>query len=340
MQRTSVGLIVILALGILSAPLASDAQPPHIRRSGILSGASPPAHEAPSPWHEALQQGLQELGWLEGQNVTLVYRFAEGRFERFPLLAAELVELRVDVIVASLTPALKAAKQATATIPIVMAGPADPVGTSLVDSLRRPGGNITGVSAMGVDLTGKRLELLKEAVPKVSRLGMLWYRDLRAWEWGLYDDPMVRRLGVLEGLARRLGLVLQPVEVGGSDYFESAFATLIRERSQALFVTYDPLTVTHRRHIVELAAQHRLPAIYELRDFVDLGGLMSYGPSRLALFRRAAIYVDKILKGAKPGALPVEQPTKFELVLNMKTAQALGITFPPTLLILADQVLQ
>ena len=189
MQRTSVGLIVILALGILSAPLASDAQPPHIRRSGILSGASPPAHEAPSPWHEALQQGLQELGWLEGQNVTLVYRFAEGRFERFPLLAAELVELRVDVIVASLTPALKAAKQATATIPIVMAGPADPVGTSLVDSLRRPGGNVTGVSAMGVDLTGKRLELLKEAVPKVSRLGMLWYRDVRAWEWGFTMIP-------------------------------------------------------------------------------------------------------------------------------------------------------
>ncbi len=320
--------ISILALGLLAAPLAAAAQPPtKVPRIGILwpSPISAVAH-----YLEAFRQGLRELGYVEGQNIAIEFRSAEGKWERLPDLAAELVRLKVDVIVVN-TPAALAAKQATRTIPIVMAVSSDPVGDGLVASLARPGGNVTGSSMMAPELGGKRLQLLKEVVPRASRVAVLSNPTLP------YTGRVVREI---RAAARVLGVRLQSLEIRAPEDIDRAFEAAIRGRASALMVVDDPLMFVHRARILALASKSRLPAIYPWRDPVDAGGLMSYAANLADSFRRAATYVDKILKGAKPADLPVEQPTRFELVINMKTAKALGLTFPQSILIRADQVIQ
>ena len=284
---------------------------------------------------EAFRQGLRDLGYVEGRNLMIEYRSAEGKLDRFPALATELVALKVDVIVATNTQAALAARQATATIPIVFAGPADPVSSGLVASLSRPGGNVTGLSSVPTpQLVGKPLELLTQAAPGRTRFAALWHRDYP-------EHTQQDMLGAVEGAARALGVHLQFVEArGGPETFSRAFAEMIAARAEALTVLTSVLFISERRRLVDLAAKHRLPAVYVVRDFVDDGGLMSYGPLWIDLFRRAAIYVDKILKGVSPSELPVEQPTKFELVINLKTAKALGLTIPQSLLVRADEILQ
>jgi len=285
-----------------------------------------------SPLLDAFRQGLRELGWVEGQNIAIEYRFAEGRFDRLPDLAAELVRLKVDIIVAQPTPAAVAAKNATKTIPIVMISVGDPVGLGLIASLARPGGNVTGSSySVGPEIAGKLLELLKETVPKVRRVAILWNPANPA------QPLFIRELNVA---APSLGVQLQLLEARGPNEFEGAFAAMAKERAGALLVMADGMFLLHRTRLADLAARSRLPAAYGVRDHVDAGGLMSYGSSTRDLFRRSATFVDKILKGAKPADLPVEQPTKFELVINAKTAKALGLTIPPSLLQRADEVIQ
>jgi putative ABC transport system substrate-binding protein len=280
--------------------------------------------------NEAFRQGLRELGYVEGQTIVLEARRAEGRLERMPKLVAELVGLKVDVLVVVGTPAAVAAKNATQTIPIVMMVN-DPVGFGLVGSLSRPGGNVTGLSSYNEAISGKRLELLKEVVPGLARVGVL-------------RNPMNPghpiRWKETEVVAQRLGVALEALEVRGPEDFEAAFATAKQRNAQALLAFDDPLTVTYRSRITALAASSRLPVMYPYREFPDAGGLMSYGPSIVLLFRRAATFVDKILKGAKPADLPVEQPTKLELVVNVRVAKALGLTIPPSLLTLADELIE
>ena len=319
-----------LAGGLVAAPLAAEAQQAaKVARIGIL-GANPAA----SPRLEAFLQGLRDLGYVEGRNVVIEYRNHEGKVERLPALAAELVALKVDVIVASNTGAALAAKQATRTLPIVFAAAADPVTSGLVTSLARPGGNVTGLSILAPELVGKCLELLKQAVPGVSRVAVLW-------QPGALDERTDKdMLKAADVAARALGVRLQFVEARGPADFDRAFSDMTRARAGALTVLTSVMFVNERRRLVDLATKNRLPAVYPQRDFVDAGGLMSYGPNGPDLFRRAATYVDKILKGAKPGDLPVEQPTKFELVINLKTAKALGLTIPQSLLGRADEVIQ
>ena len=323
-------LLAALALGLLATPPESDAQPPaRLIRIGYL-GNSSPAREPDLV--EAFRQGLRDLGYVEGRHVVIEYRWAEGRYERFPDLVADLVSRKVDFVVTAGTPGSLAAKRATQTIPIVMAVSGDPVGAGLVASLARPGGNITGSTTIVQELEGKRLELLREVVPKLSRLAVL----------GNPANPVTeivfRQTQVAAGTLR---VGLQPlVEVRSVDQLEAAFAAIARARPQAFAVIADRFLLAHRERIVEFAARRRLPAIYPFREFVDAGGLMSYSPSYTDLFRRAAGFVDRILNGAKPGALPVEEPRKFELVVNLKTAKALGLTIPPSVLIRADQVIQ
>ncbi|MBI3029708.1 MAG: ABC transporter substrate-binding protein [Candidatus Rokubacteria bacterium] len=333
MRLRTIGLIVTLILGVLVVPVAVDAQQPvKVARIGVLLPGSAPSPSAPSAALEAFLGGLRELGYVEGQNVAIEYRWAEGKLARLPDLAADLVRLKVDVIVTLGTPGVQAAKQATGTIPIVMLAVADPVKSGLVASLARPGGNVTGMSTLAGDLGGKRLELLKEILPKASRVAVLWNSANLA---------MVQRFREAQAAAGVLGMTVLPMEVPGDPTdFERAFAVITRDRPDALLVTVDPFTLAHRRRIVELAATHRLPAIYETKFFVDAGGLMSYGASAGEVYRRAAIYVDKILKGAKPADLPVEQPTRLELAVNLKTARALELTIPPSILIRADHVIQ
>jgi ABC-type uncharacterized transport system substrate-binding protein len=321
--------ISTLAGGLLAVPLAAEAREPgKVARIGMLSQGSPTF----SPQlREAFRQQLRELGYVEGQNIVIEYRWAEGRAERLPDLAAELVSLNVDVIVAGGTPAPLAAKHATRTIPIVMTAAGDPVGSGLVASLARPGGNVTGLSARSPELGGKRLQLLKEVVPGLSRVAVLWNAA------NPYAALVVRET---ETAARTLGLQVQSLEVRGPDDFENALPGAIRGRAGALIVVEDPLTFLYLKRIAEFAAQNRLPATYGYREFAEAGGLMTVGPNLADLYRRAAIYVDKILKGAKPADLPVEQATKFELVINLKTAKALGLTIPPSLLQRADQVIE
>jgi len=332
MRLKPVGVIVMLALGILVAPLAASAQQPgKIPRIGWLdSGRS----DTPRTqyFNEIIRQGLREFGWVDGQNLIIEWRYTEERAERLPALAAELIRLGVDVLVTgSGDPAILALKQATATIPIVMAISADPVGSGLVASLARPGGNITGLSALSPETAGKRLELLREVVPQASRVAVLWNASYpgKVLEW--------RETQVA---AHALGVTLQSVEVRGPDDFDRAFAEIVRERPDALIVFAEPLVNSHQTQIVEFADKRRLPMIVARKEFVEAGGLMSYGASLSALFRRAAYYVDRILKGTKPADLPVEQPTKFELVINLKTAKALGLTIPPSVLFQADEVLR
>ena len=323
--------VLALMAGVFSAPLASFAQQPaRIARVGFLHPASPQGG-----WEMRLQvfrDGLRELGYVEGKNLQLEVRWGEGKLERLPTLAAELVQLKVDVIVAASSPSVVAASQATRTIPIVMPLSSDPVGDGLVASLARPGGNITGLSVMSPELGEKRIQLLKEMFPKVSHaMAVLWNPDYVG---------MRARFEQARVAAPAVGLTVRSVEVRDTRDLDAAFATIIHEHPEALLLLVDPLTLSQRSRIVEFAAEQRLPAIYETRDFVDVGGLISYGPNGLELFRRAATYVDKILKGAKPADLPIEQPTKFELVINMKAAKALGIKFPDSILLRADAVIE
>jgi putative tryptophan/tyrosine transport system substrate-binding protein len=328
MPCRTIGLLLTLALGFLMTPFAADAQPAgRVVRISILAAAL----GSSSPLFEAFRQGMRELGWIEGQNIIFESRFAEGRNDRLPKLAAELVQLPADVIVTDSTAAAQAAKNATETIPIVMATIADPLRSGLVASLAHPGRNVTGLTLLAQDLDGKRLELLKEAVPTLARVAVL----LNAANPG-----SVHSLSDTQKAAQTLGLQLQILQVRGPDEFEGAFAAATTEHADGLIQLSDAMLFQNRARFVDLAAKHRLPAIYEVKGFAEVGGLMSYGPNIPDQYRRAATYVDKILKGAKPADLPVEQPMKFELVINLKTAQALGLTIPPMLLFQADEIIR
>jgi putative tryptophan/tyrosine transport system substrate-binding protein len=318
--------VVALALNFVTVVFAADSQIPQVPRIGILSSFADP-----DPQVDALKQGLRDLGWVEGQNVGIEYRYANNNLTQFPNLATELVRLKVDVLVAGGEASIRAARDATSTIPIVMANSGDPVGTGLIASLSRPGGNMTGLSLLAPDLGGKRLELLKEIVPKVSRVGILWNPT---------NAVKTLELTSTEVAARALGVIVTSHAVRAPKDFDRAFAAIDREHLTALITLADPLTRGHKTQLAEFAAKSRLPMIAETRDFAEAGGLMTYGASLLDLYRRAATYVDKVLKGTKPGNLPVEQPTKFELVINLKTARALGLTIPQSVLVRADEVIR
>jgi putative tryptophan/tyrosine transport system substrate-binding protein len=330
MRLSALGLILTIALAIF-APLAVDAQAPgQVSRIGMLASGSSTPRRAPS--FEAFRERLRDLGWIEGQNLSMEMRWAEGREERLPELAADLVRLKVDVIMTiGGTAPTQAAQHATSTIPIVMVGTGNPVGQGFVASLARPGGNITGNANVHGDLVGKRLELLKEAVPGLSRVAVLMYPTPRSLE----------QLQEAQIAARTLGVELSVQEVRSRDEFEPAFSAMTSAGAGALLVFPNPsLLERHLDVITALALQSRLPAMYPWRMYMDAGGLMYYGNDLRENYRRAAVYVDKILKGAKPADLPVEQPLKLELVINLKTAKALGLTIPPALLFQADEVIQ
>jgi putative ABC transport system substrate-binding protein len=322
--------LALLALG--AAPLAAEAQQAaKVARIGYLTSSLGVNPHLP----EAFRQGLRDLGYVEGRNVVIEYRDAEGKVERLPALAAELVALKVDVIfVGGGTRVTLAAMQATKTIPIVFTGVGDPVTSGLVTNLAGPGGNVTGLSGLGPELVGKRLELLKQAVPGVDRVAVLWLPGALGERT---DKDMLTGADVA---ARALGVRLQFVEARGPDEFARAFSDMSSARAGALTVLPSNRFERERRRLVDLAAKNRLPAVYTSREFVDAGGLMAYGANLADLYRRAATYVDKVLKGAKPADLPVEQPTKFELVINLKTAKALGLEIPPTLLTRADEIIE
>ncbi len=332
MRPRTIGLIVILALNILLVPLAAEAQQAgKVFRIAIFMTV-PPTDPAASALQEALLQGLRDLGYVEGKNIVIEWRWAEGKYERLPQLAAELVHLKVDVIVATTVPATQVAKQVTSTIPIVMGIGGAPVELGLVPSLARPGGNITGLaSSAGLEMVAKHLQLLKEAVPKATRVAVLWNPANPT------HGPLLREAEVA---APALGVQLRPVEARGPEKFDSAFSAMGRERASALLVLGDGMFFHHRIRLAQLAVRSRLPSMYTNKEHVETGGLMAYAVSLPYLFRRAAYYVDKILKGAKPADLPVEQPTRFELVINLKTAKALGLTIPQSVLIRADEVIQ
>ena len=321
--------LAAIAAGLLLATPLADAAPA-VPKVGYLSvgSASDPRRVT---LLGAFQQGLRDLGYIEGKNILVEVRFADGDYDRIPALAAELVRLKVDIIVAYSTVATQAAQNATRSIPIVMTSVVDPVTTGLVANLGQPGANVTGLSLMAPELVGKQLQLLKELVPKVDRVAVLWNPANAS------GRPQLREA---EAAARKLGLSLQPLEVRGPDDIDRAFAAMTRERARAVLVLVDGVLVDNRSRIASLAEKARLPAVYGLREHAEAGGLMVYGASPADLNRRAAIFVDKILKGAKPADLPVEQPTKFELVINLKTAKALGLTIPPALLARADEIIQ
>ena len=321
--------VVIPILALLATPLVSDAQTAgKTYRIGVLETISPALNVANL---DAFRQRLRELGYVEGQNLVIEYRSADGRAERFPDLAAELVRLKVNLIVTRGTPAAKAAKNATGTIPVVMAAIGEPLGTGVVASLARPGGNVTGFSAVVTELEGKRLQLLREIAPRVARIAALLNMS----------NPMNPPIwNEIAAVARSQGLEAQLLDVRDSKDVGRAFDAAIAQRAGALLVGIEAVTQANRRLIADLAAKHRLPAIYPSREFVDAGGLISYGASYPDLYRRAATLVDKILRGANPGDLPVEQPTKFELIINLKTATALGLTIPPSVRLQADHVVE
>jgi putative tryptophan/tyrosine transport system substrate-binding protein len=302
---TRVSSVVMLIIALFAAPLAAEAQPAEkVPRIGLLDY---------SPVWEPFRQALRDLGYVEGQNIAIEYRPTEGRQELLREHAAELVRLKVDVIVAAGTPPTQAAMQATTTIPIVMVSTGDPLRTGLVASLARPGGNVTGNTILGAELSGKRLQLLKEMLPNVSRVAFLWNPA---------NASLISHFNEIQAAARALGLTLQSVEVRDPKEFESAFLKMMRDRPDALIMTADTMHRLHLERIVDFAANRRLPAMYQLKAYVEAGGLISYGASQSDLFRRAAVYVDKILKGAKPGELPVEQPTKFQLVINRASRES------------------
>jgi putative ABC transport system substrate-binding protein len=320
-------------LGLLAAPLAALAQDAKVARVGFLAGGRP---GDPNPASDAFRQGLRDLGYVEGRNIVLEYRFAEGRIDRHPELVAELVRLPVDVIVAPGTAAAQAARKATASIPIVIVLPGNPIGDGLIRSFARPGGNVTGTTSVSVSLEigGKYLELLREAVPTLSRVAVLW---------NPLTPPHPKMVKETEAAGRTLGLTIQPVSAGRPDEIAGAFAAMARGHAEGLIVLSDPMFDGSRRErmrIADFVSKARIPTMYSRRELAQEGGLMSYGPNQPDLFRRATVYVDKILKGAKPADLPVEQPTKLELVINLKTAKTLGLTIPPSVLARADEVIQ
>jgi putative tryptophan/tyrosine transport system substrate-binding protein len=316
------------AVGLLATPVAARAQSAEkVYRIGYLTAVT-----ASSPSLAAFRQGLRDLGWVEGHNIVIEYRSGEGRYDRLADVAAELVRLNVDVIVAAPTPAALAAKKATTTVPIVGVSLTEPVGIGLVTSLARPGGNVTGVSySVGTDIFGKDLALLKEVVPKVRRVAVLSNPDSPA-------QPLT--ISNIKDAARPLGLKLLLLEARAAGDFDGAFSAMARARVGALFIVTDPVFIPHRARLINLAARNLLPSISTQRADAEAGGLISYGPNFADMYRRAASYVDKILKGAKPGDLPVEQPTSFEFVINLKTAKALGLSIPQSVLARADQVIE
>ena len=318
-----------VALGLVAAPLTAAAQPRgKVWRVGFLAGgARPPDGVPPLP----LRQALQELGYVEPQNVVYVGRWAEAKQDRLPGLAAELVGLKVDVIVTAGGPASAAAKQATSSIPIVLALVGDAVGIGLVESLARPGANVTGITDQSAELSAKRLELLTEAVPKAMRIAVLWNAD---------DRGMTMRYREVEKAAQMLHVTVQPLGVREPNDFDTAFSAMTLSRPDAMFLVTDALTLLNRKRVIDFAAAQRIPAMYEYGNLVQDGGLMSYGASQEDNYRRAASYVDRIFKGAAPSALPVERPIRYYLTINLKTVKALGLTIPPSLLLRADQVIE
>jgi putative tryptophan/tyrosine transport system substrate-binding protein len=325
-RRTFIGSV---AGGLVAVPLAALAQQQgKVWRVGYLSGGVRPADGAPPV---VLRQALEELGYVEGKNATFTGRWAEAKIERLPGLAAELVGLPVDLLVTAGGPAAEAAKKATSTIPIVFVAPGDAADTGLVTSLGRPGGNITGISDPATELSAKRLGLLKEAVPGVTRVAVIW---------NVNDRAMTLRYSEVERAARILNVTVQPHGVRDPDDIDKALLMMTGERPDAIFLVSDALTNINRKRVLDFAATHHIPAIYEFAFYVRDGGLMSYGPSQDDMYRRAAIYIDKIFKGAKPGELPVELPTRYYLLLNLKTAKALDLGIPQPLLLRADEVIQ
>lgn len=329
MRLFALALVSTLAVSVFLAPLAAETQPAgRVYRIGFLAGGSP----GPSaPNVEQFLQGLRELGYTEGQNLAIEYRWAEGKLDRLPELAADLVRLKVDLIVAPVSNSAQAAYQATRTIPIVMIGVGDPIALGLAASLSRPGGNVTGNASYGPELVGKNLELLKDIVPGIKRVAVFWTPA---------NPAHVRSLKDLEEPARLLAIQVLPFKIVSADDFEEAFRTAAAERAAAAWFFGEPMFMLHRARLATLALNARLPTMFLARQHVDAGGLVSHGPVFAHLYRRAAIYVDKILKGTKPGDLPVEQPTTFELVINLKTARTLGLTIPPSVLLRADEVIQ
>jgi putative ABC transport system substrate-binding protein len=315
------------AAGLLVAPLAAKAQQAgKVYRIGYLETAV----VRPRAW-EAFRERLRQLGYTEGQTVAFETRSADGQLDRLPGLAADLVRRKVDVVVTAGSPAAQAAKNPTTNIPIVMATGGDPVGLGLVDTLARPGGNVTGLTTLSRELSGKRLEMLREALPRVSRMSMLWHRTSAI-------DGLLRR--ETEEAAQTLRIPFKAHGVDGPDEFARTFNAIVGDGAGAVLVATSTMFLVHRRELAELALRHRLPTVFAFREYAEAGGLMAYGPSYTELFQRAATYVDRILKGTKPADLPVEQPTKFELVINLKTAKALGLTIPPAVLARADEVIQ
>jgi putative tryptophan/tyrosine transport system substrate-binding protein len=321
MKVCRAAILVILPLALMGAPLAAGAQQPGVPRVGylVITGAG-----------MALQQGLRELGWEDGRNIVIEVRSARGRGERLPELAAELLRLNVAVIVAAGSDALAAVRKLTAAIPVVMVALADPVGSGFAASLDQPGGNVTGLTISHPEVAGKRLALLKEAIPRLSRVAALW------------DGASVDRahLRETETAARALGMQLQTLRVAGPAEFDAAFEAAIKRRAEALYVSQSPMLYAHRARLAELAAKNRLPAVGILREMAEAGLLITYGPNVFDMFRHAATYVDKILKGAKPGELPIEQPARSDLSINLKTAETLGLTVPLSLLLKADDVIE
>jgi len=327
MRLRTIGVIGILVLGLLAGPLPAEAQQAAKQyRIGYLAPDS-----GPSLSSEAFRQGLRDLGWVEGRNIVIEYRWAGERRERLADLATELVQLKVDIILGSTTPGALAAKNATKTIPIVIPVSNDPVGSGLVESLARPGGNVTGFTHFAHEMTQKRLELLKEVAPGITRVATLLNPT---------HPDSAAELSEVEVTARMLGMQLQVLKVRNPSELERAFAAVIRERADGLIMLSDRLFFKVRGRIAEFAAKHRVPTIHRAKEFTEVGGLMSYGPNTTDMYRRAAILVDKILKGAKPADLPVERPTKFDLVINLKTAKQLGITIPPEILYQATKVIK
>jgi putative ABC transport system substrate-binding protein len=318
---------LVLTIGLVEGALGAEAQPARkVYRIGYLETGV----ERPLPW-QAFRERLRELGYVEGKTAHFETRSAGGDLDRLPGLAAELVRLKVDAIVTAGSPAARAAKNATTSVPIVMATGGDPVGLGLVSSLARPGGNVTGLTTLSRELSGKRLELAREAFPRVTRMGLLWHRTSEI-------DALTRR--ETEEAAHTLGIPLTSHGVVGADEFDRAFTALVADRAGAVLVATSPMFFGHRRQLAELALKHRVPTVFAFREYAEAGGLMAYGPSYVELFQRAAGYVDKIFRGARPADLPVEQPTKFDLIINVKTAKALGITIPAAVLARTSEVLQ
>ncbi|HEV8616615.1 MAG TPA: ABC transporter substrate-binding protein [Methylomirabilota bacterium] len=326
---TQRALVAILTLGLVAAPHAAEAQKStKVYRIGVLETTSIALNAVNL---DAFRDGLRELGYVEGQHYVIEYRSSDARPERFPELAAELIRTKVDLILARGTPAVKAAKEATSTIPIVMAASADPVGTGVVTGLARPGGNVTGLTSINAEMGSKRVQLMKETIPDMQRLGSL----VTVGNVGL-----VVQWQAVEQASRAIGLQPQLLDVRTADDLASAFDTATRQRIDAIVVGLGAVIQNNIRRVVDLAAKHRLPAIFSSREFAVAGGLMSYGATYSDSYRRAASYVDKIFKGAKPADLPIEQPTKFELLINRKTARALGLTIPPSVLLRADEIIE